>query len=95
MIERTKQIDGRPFQATSSRAAAQLGLPPDTPYNLVASIARKRRAINELHEIQKEYLQNAAGPKTAPAPTTPAESDAKLVGRENQDEFKAPSPKVV
>jgi hypothetical protein len=70
----------RPFKATSSRAAGLVGLPPDTPLNVVASIARHRRTINELRAIQKEYV------------STPAASDAKLVGRENQDEFKAPPP---
>jgi hypothetical protein len=71
----------RPFKATSSRAAGLVGLPPDTPLNVVASIARHRRTINELRAIQKEYVDS-----------TPAASDAKLVGRENQDEFKAPPP---
>jgi len=43
----------RPFKATSSRAAGLVGLPPDTPLNVVASIARHRRTINELRAIQK------------------------------------------
>jgi hypothetical protein len=46
----------------TSLLAAALKLPPDTPDNLAASIGRRRRAINELYRIQKEYEANVAPP---------------------------------
>lgn len=54
----------------TSKLAAALKLPPDTPDNLVTSIGRRRRAINELYRIQKEYETNvtpiARSARTAP-----------------------------
>jgi hypothetical protein len=78
-------IERRPPRPTSSRKAAVLSLPPDTPDNLITSIGRRRRAINELHRIQKEYEANNP---------PPAQADAKLVGREQQH-VTAPPPQDV
>jgi hypothetical protein len=64
-----------------SKLAAALKLPPDTPDNLVTSIGRRRRAINELHRIQAEY-------ETHNPP--PAQAGTKSAGREQQHDVKVP-----
>jgi hypothetical protein len=62
--------------------AVAYGLPPDTPLNLVVSRGLNMHAINRARAVKKEYDAN----------NQPAASDAKPVGRENQDELKAPPP---
>lgn len=55
MIERSKIIDGRPFKPTSSRAAALLNLPPDTPLNLVVSRGWHMHAVNRARDVKAKY----------------------------------------
>jgi len=64
-----RELTNKPRRPRHSKLAVALGLPPDTPDNVVRGRALAYRGNTRVHEIKKDYdANNPPPPAPAPAP---------------------------